>query len=167
MRAILIFHLCHGERPRPEIAESPRRGNAETSLTFHTNLIHGVTFCGMVLYPFWRRERIPVVRQIFSVTPLHRRREVILNRRDFVKLSGMAAIELGAAKLLMSQSQPPCPACNRIRPRRRRPKRISPCESRPSPSNSRHPASSARSATTGRLPARFFGCERESRSPWT
>src|ERR1700682_3132018 len=34
------------------------------------------------------------------------RREGIVNRRDFVKFGGVAAIELGAARLLMSQIQP-------------------------------------------------------------
>src|ERR1700680_5288806 len=34
------------------------------------------------------------------------RREGIVNRRDFVKFGGMAAIELGAARLLESQMQP-------------------------------------------------------------
>src|ERR1700676_4617147 len=34
------------------------------------------------------------------------RREGIVNRRDFVKFGGVAAIELGAARLLMSQMQP-------------------------------------------------------------
>ena len=32
-----------------------------------------------------------------------------MNRRDFVKFSGIAAIELGAARLLMSQAQPAMP----------------------------------------------------------
>src|ERR1700682_6016144 len=34
------------------------------------------------------------------------RREGMVNRRDFVKFGGVAAIELGAARLLMSQMQP-------------------------------------------------------------
>src|SRR6202158_907252 len=34
------------------------------------------------------------------------RREGIVNRRDFVKFGGVAAIELGAARMLMSQIQP-------------------------------------------------------------
>src|SRR6202158_3860279 len=34
------------------------------------------------------------------------RREGIVNRRDFVKFGGVAAIELGAARLLESQMQP-------------------------------------------------------------
>ena len=37
------------------------------------------------------------------------RLEAIVNRRDFVKFGGVAAIELGAAKLLMSQAQPAMP----------------------------------------------------------
>ncbi|MBZ5660635.1 MAG: multicopper oxidase domain-containing protein [Acidobacteriia bacterium] len=35
--------------------------------------------------------------------------EAIVNRRDFVKFGGVAAIELGAARLLMSQAQPAMP----------------------------------------------------------
>jgi FtsP/CotA-like multicopper oxidase with cupredoxin domain len=37
------------------------------------------------------------------------RQEEIVNRRDFVKFGGLAAIELGAAKLLRPQSQPAMP----------------------------------------------------------
>ncbi len=35
--------------------------------------------------------------------------EAIVNRRDFLKFGGVAAIELGAARLLMSQAQPAMP----------------------------------------------------------